>query len=355
MVNGNNANVVQTILELPDLMNNMLLLLSDKEKVVINKRFSLGGNGKHTLEDIGQEFAVTRERVRQIEKSALAKMRRNVFNSTLRYIHEFSDDCVRVHGGIIREDKLVEALVDIMPANFTVDTNSIHLALNLHEKLECVGNTINFHPYVRDKSISDYSLKYASGQLVNQMYRYGNVKSIEKVHTDLKDAFDGISFDLTKIKSLIDIDKRLTLLDNELVGLLEWRHVNPRTLRDKIMYILRSEKKAMHFTDIADRISSAKFDGRSVNMQAVHNELIRHDQFVLIGRGIYALREWGFESGTVADVVESILKDKKELSQDDIIEQVLKQRQVKKITIMLALKDSGKFERVGRKVYKLRK
>ncbi|PIZ76066.1 hypothetical protein COY05_02705 [Candidatus Peregrinibacteria bacterium CG_4_10_14_0_2_um_filter_38_24] len=355
MVNGNNANVVQTILELPDLMNNMLLLLSDKEKVVINKRFSLGGNGKHTLEDIGQEFAVTRERVRQIEKSALAKMRRNVFNSTLRYIHEFVGDCVNENGGIMNEEKLVEALIDVMPANFAVDKSSIHLALNLHEKLECVGNTINFHPYVRDKSISDYSLKYASGQLVNQMYRYGNIKSIEKVHNDLKDTFEGISFDLTKIKSLIEIDKRLTLLDNELVGLLEWRHVNPRTLRDKIMYILRGEKKPMHFTEIADRISSAKFDGRSVNMQAVHNELIRHDQFVLIGRGIYALKEWGFESGTVAAVIEAILADKKELSQDEIIEQVLKQRQVKRITIMLALKDGGKFERVGRKVYKLRK
>ena len=99
----------------------------------------------------------------------------------------------------------------------------------------------------------------------------------------------------------------------------------------------------------------ANFDNRSVNLQAVHNELIRHDQFVLIGRGIYALSEWGYEKGTVEHVIERILNKKKELSQEEIVDQVLKQRQVKKITVVLVLKNSGKFERIGRKRYKIKK
>ncbi|MBL4694229.1 hypothetical protein JKY72_02570 [Candidatus Gracilibacteria bacterium] len=110
----------------------------------------------------------------------------------------------------------------------------------------------------------------------------------------------------------------------------------------------------MHFGDIAAQIESATFDKRPVNLQAVHNELIRHAQFILIGRGIYALEEWGYEKGTVAEVVEKLLKENKELDLDEIVDAVLKKRQVKRITIVLALKNNTKFERIGRRRYKLK-
>ena len=90
-------------------------------------------------------------------------------------------------------------------------------------------------------------------------------------------------------------------------------------------------------------------------MQAVHNELIRHPDFILIGRGIYALNEWGYSSGTVSDIIESILAKRKELAEDEIIAEVLKQRQVKPITIILNLKNKPQFVRTGRKHYKLKK
>jgi Holliday junction resolvasome RuvABC DNA-binding subunit len=108
----------------------------------------------------------------------------------------------------------------------------------------------------------------------------------------------------------------------------------------------------MHFVDIANRIIETKFDTKRVNLQAVHNELIRCSDFVLIGRGIYALKEWGYQSGTVMDVIESILKERGEMDQEDIVKSVLERRQVKRITILLALKDSTKFVRTGRKRYK---
>jgi hypothetical protein len=75
---------------------------------------------------------------------------------------------------------------------------------------------------------------------------------------------------------------------------------------------------------------------------------------VLIGRGIYALKEWGYEKGTVTDIIESILSGKQDMDQEEIVAEVLKQRQVKRITILLALKNEKKYERVGRKRYKLR-
>ena len=118
--------------------------------------------------------------------------------------------------------------------------------------------------------------------------------------------------------------------------------------------MLRNETKPLHFNQISEKITKAQFDNRAVNVQAVHNELIRHQQFVLIGRGIYALGEWGYESGTVAEVIGKILEDVKDLSEEEIIERVLDRRQVKKITIILALKNNPKFSRVGRKRYKLK-
>ncbi|MFH1284624.1 MAG: sigma factor-like helix-turn-helix DNA-binding protein [Candidatus Peregrinibacteria bacterium] len=355
MDNSSIAPLTQTVSDISSLVDNLLLLLSDKEKLVVTKRFSISGMKKHTLDEIGKELSVTRERVRQIEKNALYKMRRNVFNTSLKHLHDFSLGILRNHGGLISETSLFDELKKIMPPNLDLDNGGIHLSLVLNDQVKCVGNTVNFCPYIRESGISDFSLKYASNHLVNQLNKYGDAKKLDKLHRDLKGLMDEVNFDVEGMKSLISIDKRVALLEDDLVGLVEWRHLYPRTLRDKILYILRQEKTSMHFVDISERITNANFDNRQVNLQAVHNELIRHDQFVLIGRGIYALSEWGYEKGTVENVIGKILKQKKELSQDEIVDAVLKQRQVKKITVVLVLKNSGLFERVGRKMYRLKK
>ena len=111
----------------------------------------------------------------------------------------------------------------------------------------------------------------------------------------------------------------------------------------------------MHFVEIAEAITKNKFDKKKVTVQAVHNELIRYPQFVLVGRGLYALKEWGYEDGTVTDIIESLLAKKSPMSKQDIIKGVLKQRQVKKGTISLNLQKNPQFVRVGRAVYELDK
>lgn len=346
----------KTLSDLKSLVDNLLLLLSDKEKFVVTKRFNLDGTRRHTLEEIGKEFSVTRERVRQIEKNALSKMRRNVFNTSLKDLYAFVSDVVRQHGGLVREDKLQIAMRDsLLPVDSNnFDENRVHLSVVLNDAVECIGNTINFYPYIKEKNVSENAIKVASENIINQLQKHGDVKKLEHLYGELSDLFKSINFDLNKAKSLIPIDKRLTLLDDDLVGLMEWRHIHPRTLRDKILFILRNQKKPLHFSEISKLISAKSFDNKQVNVQAVHNELIRHDQFVLIGRGIYALSEWGYEKGTVSEVIAGILKEKVELDQDEIIDLVFKKRQVKKITIILALKNTNKFERVGRKRYRLK-
>lgn len=62
----------------------MVDTLSDREKKIIRLRFGLDGERPHTLEEVGAEFAVTRERIRQIEAKALSKLRRSKDTVKLR-------------------------------------------------------------------------------------------------------------------------------------------------------------------------------------------------------------------------------------------------------------------------------
>lgn len=62
---------------LKEQIQDILSTLSDRERKIVSMRFGLGSGKNHTLEEVGQEFAVTRERIRQIESKALAKIRKH--------------------------------------------------------------------------------------------------------------------------------------------------------------------------------------------------------------------------------------------------------------------------------------
>ena len=66
---------------------------------------------------------------------------------------------------------------------------------------------------------------------------------------------------------------------------------------------------------------------RRTHPQTVNNELIKDPRFVLIGRGLYALSEWGYEPGTVKDVLVQILKDSgKALRKEDVLQLISERR-----------------------------
>ena len=135
-------------------------------------------------------------------------------------------------------------------------------------------------------------------------------------------------------------------------GLAKWPTVNPKNIRDKIYVVLQEKGKPMHFSDIADTIKDSDFKRKDVTKQAIHNELIKDKRFVLIGRGIYALSNWGFDQGTVADIIGNVLQNSNEpLHRDEIVRRVLKSRQVKETTILLNLQSKPQFKRVAKATY----
>ena len=103
----------------------------------------------------------------------------------------------------------------------------------------------------------------------------------------------------------------------------------------------------MHFSNVASLIEKLPFDFQNKTHTAtVHNELIKDERFVLVGRGLYALKEWGYEPGVVKDIILKTLRDSKEsLSKKEILDKVSEQRFVKENTIALNLQDRDYFVR----------
>jgi transcriptional regulator with XRE-family HTH domain/predicted Zn-ribbon and HTH transcriptional regulator len=339
--------------QLHDLIQHLLIVLSDKEKYIIQNRFALENKERMTLEEIGQHFGVTRERIRQIEKSALRKLERNAQNTNIKILTEFAKALLEKEGGIASDEYFKELIMKILPNVTEEEIQDLHLALVLDADIHFASNTLKYHPYWRLNSITDSSIKQAAGAAAKVLQKTKHVLSVEKL-TDKTNANLKSKVDASQLTNILRITKEIKFTDGG-VGLYSWRHIHPRTLRDKINYIFQREKKPLHFQKIADLIEDAQFDEKQVNVQAVHNELIRNENFILIGRGIYALKEWGFRTGTVADVIEGILEDGKARTREEITKAVLEQRHVKTITIYLNLKNKPQFARVGRDKYTLAK
>ncbi len=350
MTSASNDTVPVLKLNLTEIIEDIFMVLTEKEKEVVVKRFSLDNKEKRTLESIGQTFNVTRERVRQIEKIALGKLRRTVSSTKLRYIHEVASALLRKEGGIMLENALIDKILEMIEKTVDVDQYIVRLALTISPHLESIekNNMYRLAWYLKDmasKSLIENTLKAAIKALKNN-------KDILKEDALLSLMQKATHADTSFCSSVLTIDHRIKKV-KEGYGLMTWRHINPKSIRDKALIVLRRAAKPMHFVDIANRILDSHFDGKRVTVQAVHNELIRYPQFVLVGRGLYALKEWGYQDGTVADIIEAILSKKSPMTKQEIIKGVLKQRQVKKGTISLNLQKNPQFVRVGRAVYTL--
>ena len=112
--------------------------------------------------------------------------------------------------------------------------------------------------------------------------------------------------------------------------------------------VFKKKNNPLHFREVAE------FIGPKALSQTVHNELIRDPRFVLVGRGTYALRDWGYEQGVVKDVIKNILKEAKNpLTKEEVLEKVLQQRMVKENTILLNLQNKRYFKKNSEGKYHL--
>src|SRR3989344_5089240 len=320
----------------------------EREREIISRRYGLYDR-KETLEQIGELLGITRERVRQLEKATMTRLRVNAEAGDLPALSEFETVLVeklKELGNISRISKLSDELTG--QASSKIDQARLSFIGDLCPSLTIVHDNDYFYQSVaitaehNEKKIADY---------VNKI-----VETLQKINAPADIAAVAKQAGIANpahAEALASTSKKLATL-NQKWGLVKGPPVNPKNIRDKIYVILQQKGKHMHFSEIADAIKASDFKRKDVTTQAIHNELIKDKRFVLIGRGIYALKEWGYKKGTVADVIAEVLKKENgSLHRDEIVRRVLKSRHVKETTILLNLQGKPQFKRVAKATYAL--
>ena len=318
----------------------------EREREIISRRFGLSDR-KETLEQIGDLLGITRERVRQLEKAILIRLKlaaekdadnvQAIEKHFIRHLHEMggaarvSDLTKRIHSTPGERDHAHVAFIAELAPNLTVLNENDH-----------------YHHAVAIKDRHDEKkLKSDIDSIVKTIKEHGQPLSITDLHSNLTHE------NPDQVRAIASLSKNLSSLKDQW-GLNKWPTVNPKNIRDKIYVILQDNGKPMHFSEIAKSIKDSDFRRKNVTTQAIHNELIKDKRFVLIGRGIYALNEWGYSKGTVSDIIRDILKKEGgPLTRDEIVRRVLKHRQVKETTILLNLQSKPEFKRVAKATYAL--
>jgi hypothetical protein len=319
----------------------------EREREIVARRFGLFDR-KETLEQIGEMLGITRERVRQLEKSVVAKLKSSAEQGNVPHIKDFEVKALTIlgeNGDAARVSNLTKSL----GTDATREEQArVAFLSQLCPKLVVISEDDNFYNSVAVKSaFDDKKLKSKVAELIDTIKQLGEPKTIAQV------AKAAGMDDAKQAGALASTSKQLATLNNRW-GLIKWPMVNPKNIRDKIYVILKENGKHMHFNEIAEAIKDSDFKRKDVTTQAIHNELIKDKRFVLIGRGIYALKEWGYEKGTVADIITEVLQDAGEpLHRDEIVKRVLKSRFVKETTILLNLQGKPQFKRVAKATYAL--
>ena len=329
------------------LMKRLLGLLSKKEKDVIERRFAIGYTQKETLDRIGKRYSVTRERIRQIESVAIQKLIRISQDKSIRVLHELAQQTLETHGGAMFEDLLISDMLKHIDEPSSVDINSLKFTLKVSRSVQKQEKNQFHRTFWHINEIAAPAVKLAMKDIKKFLSQQKTIQSFEAISSAL-----GEKHPEELLRSAMHIDWNFMEVENSQWGLTSWRFINPRSIKDCIQIVLKNNEKPMHFSDIMKAITTDFPDRKRVTPQASHNELIRHNEFVLVGRGLYGLREWGLAAGTVCDLIRSVLMENNgPMKRQEIIQKVLDKRDVRLGTISLSLQKYPFFKRVGRAVY----
>jgi hypothetical protein len=337
-----------TVLSIEKIIGDVLGTIDrEREREIVARRYGLYDR-KETLEQIGELLGITRERVRQLEKAVMIRLRGAAEQKQLPHLQDIQLQLTEEIKNLGNVARIQDLTARVTPSNSRIDQARVSFLAELCPQLVVIEDNDYYYHAVGLKSVHDEKkIKDLVGKIIEAIKKIGAPTGIEKV------AEGAGQSDTKHTAALASISKQLASLNNRW-GLIKWPMVNPKNIRDKIYVILHEQGKHMHFNEIADAIKKSSFKRKDVTTQAIHNELIKDKRFVLIGRGIYALKEWGYEKGTVSDIIAEVLKKAgKPLHRDEIVKEVLKSRHVKETTILLNLQGKPQFKRVAKATYSL--
>ena len=309
---------------------------------MLEKRYGLGTVSESaTLESIGQTYGITRERVRQIENYSIQSIQKSPAYKEFQTVFDELKSILESLGGMISEQELL-ALV----AKDSTVRSHIYFLLVLGEPFQKQKETDLFaHRWFLDKSIAS-SVETALLNIFNSLHE-DELVAEDEIITRLKSELSTLEERYHEREVLL----RLLMISKQINRnpLGEWGHasspnVHAKGIRDYAYLAVKRHGSPMHFREVADSIK-ALFD-KNAHIATTHNELIKDKRFVLVGRGLYALSEWGYSAGVVKDVLREILNTHGPLTREEIIDKVRKERYVKDNTIIVNLQDTSLFKRL---------
>lgn len=336
-----------------DVIFELIQNLPERSKKIIISRFGLDGEGLQTLDKIGKDYGITRERVRQIESEAIVKLKDIGKRSDIKSVFNILEKNFKSVGGVMCEKEITRKLFKDKYYDNVSQYISL-LILSLDDRIKIRKETNIYKKVYFYKTENFKNFKKVIDTLEEYLIKFEkNIKFDEMLNLLRKKGFSSLSEQ--SLRSYLKANK--LVLQSVILewGYRKWPHINPKSIRDKAYLTLKKNEHSLHFVKIAEEINKIWKEGKKANNQTVHNELIKDKRFVLIGRGIYTLAEWGYQTGTVLDVLlETFQKERREMSQKEVVEKVLEKREVKKNTIILNLQNKKYFKKLENKVYKLK-
>lgn len=305
-----------------------------RSREIISLRYGLKDGQRRTLEEIGQQYGITRERVRQVIENALADIKTPDSLNSLRPIFLKIDGFLNKQGNLAREERLLSELTGY---NYPHSSRgALFFILCLSGAYQRFVDSENFYPVWTNSSDSLKKAAAVIDGLAGDLESRNEPADFEYV---LSFAAKNNSISEKTLLSFLDANKRIGQNVFGQFGLNKWPEINPRGVKDKAYIIFREQKKPLHFREVADLINQAKLGVNLAQAQTVHNELIKDGRFILVGRGTYALKEWGYQPGTVREVIIQLLEENGPLSREEILRRVLEKRLVKNNTVLINLQN----------------
>ncbi len=327
----------------------LLGVLPERARDVLTKRYGLGQDGETaTLEAIGQSYGITRERVRQIENYGIQSIQKSEeYKKHFDLFLEMQKLIDQLGGGLIAE----HVFLDEMTSDPVVRNHLYFLLV--------VGD-----PFYRGKENPQYNHRWFTERKIADSVE----KALINVHRSLdRDELISEQEILTRFRAELlelaekydeDVLKRWLLISKQIGrnplgdwGPADSPNVRVKGVRDYAYLAVKRHGSPMHFREVAEAIH--KLFGHDAHIATTHNELIKDPRFVLVGRGLYALTEWGYTAGVVKDVLREILAKEGPLTREEIIDKVRKERYVKDNTIIVNLQDQNLFRRLSNGAYTL--
>lgn len=338
--------------DLDQIIEQLLSVLKPRPREIMVRRFGLAGKKPQVLDKIGKDFGVTRERIRQIERDSFKKLRLSKKSDSFSQLAEKAVKIIGQNGGFCDRELLKKSLVSDLDQ---IKKNQLMFILNSSADLSYNKGTIEIKGFwylekitkpLRVYQIHDFLVKFFR----QQRAALNETEIIGFLEKSAWKRFFQDNFALEKLRMILVLSRGIGRNIMGQWGIKNWRSISERGTKEKAFLILKKYQEPYHFSRITELINK-HWKAKIALSQTVHNELIKDRRFVLVGRGMYGLRDWGFEEGTVKEIIIQLLKKNQgSAEKKEILSRVLEKKRVKKTTILVNLADRKFFKKEGDKI-----